>query len=306
MTDVVVGLDAGGSKLAIRIETLDGRRLVDAELVAEEWDAEPVERSVGWLLGHLGQVMPDDARIVALGLGAQGCDSPEVAAGIERGLEANGIPSVVVNDAALLVPAVGVTVGIGIIAGTGAIAVGVSSDGEPLAAGGWGWVLGDDAGAVGIVREAVKAALTAHDSGLPDDGLLETLLREFTVQTAERLARAVNDEPTIENWAPHAKAVFSAADAGSALAVGVIDRAGEHLAVLVDQLRSRGAVGDTVVAAGSVIARQPRLSSAVAERLAARHPELAFVLLDDAPVAGGIVLARRDLERRAQADAAAG
>jgi N-acetylglucosamine kinase-like BadF-type ATPase len=294
--DLIVGLDAGASKLAIRAETAAGERLLDVTIAAEGWEAEPAPEAVAWLLRHLRSVLPSP--VAALGLGAQGCDNPDVAAALVDSLAAAGIPAVVVNDAALLVPAAGATAGIGVIAGTGAIAVGATAAGEALAAGGWGWVLSDDAGAVGLVREAVKAALLAHDAGDPDDGLLRALLAAFGVPTAERLARAVNDEPTIENWAPHAPVVFAAADAGSVRAARVVEAGADHLALLVDQLRHRGAVGDVVVAAGGVITRQPRLRDAFAERLHRRHPALSFQLLRDAPVAGAVSLARRLHERR--------
>jgi N-acetylglucosamine kinase-like BadF-type ATPase len=293
MSGLLVGMDAGASKLAIRVESADGERLVDIAIAADGWEAEPADDAVAWLLRHLTSVLPAGGRIAALGLGAQGCDNPEVAAALRDTLGAAGIPAVVVNDAALLVPAAGALAGIGVIAGTGAIAVGVSATGETLAAGGWGWVLGDDAGAVGIVREAVKAALLANDAGEPDDGLLSALLATYHVTTAERLARAVNDEPTIENWAPHAPAVFAAADSGSARAERVIAAGADHLAVLVDQLLGRGAIGDIVVAAGGVIMRQPRLRDAFAQRLREQHPELSLQVLPDAPVAGAVTLARR-------------
>ena len=302
MRELVVGMDAGASKLAVRIESLDGERLVDAALAAKGWEAEPASDAVAWLLRHMESVLPEGGRVAALGLGAQGCDNPNVAEAITEAFGASGIPAVVVNDAALLVPAAGLTAGIGVIAGTGAIAVAVSFEGEALAAGGWGWVLGDDAGAVGIVREAVKAALCAHDAGEPDDGLLQALLASYGVATAERLARAVNDEPSIENWAPHARVVFGAADGGSALAARVIAAGAEHLALLVDQLRRRGAVGDVVVAAGGVIVRQPRLRAMFAELLRLQHPELSVRVLEDQPAAGAVALARRLREGQSASD----
>ena len=85
--------------------------------------------------------------------------------------------------------------------------------------------------------------LYANDSGKPDDGLLAALLRDFGVADVERLARKVNDDPTVENWAPHAPAIFAAADAGSALAVRVIADGAKALADNVAQLIERGAVG---------------------------------------------------------------
>ncbi|WP_431279551.1 hypothetical protein [Leifsonia poae] len=154
-------------------------------------------------------------------------------------------------------------------------------------------MIGDEGGAPALVREATIAALAARDEGLPDDGLLPALQQAFGVGSAPALARAVNDTPTPENWGPRAIAVFAAADAGSALAVEVVERAADQLAVLVDRLVRRGAVGNSVVVAGSVIANQPRLFAALSARVAAAHPSLDVVLLEDSPVAGGVELARR-------------
>jgi N-acetylglucosamine kinase-like BadF-type ATPase len=296
--DVLAGLDAGGSKLAIRVETLAGERVLDTVVPAAGWEANPADAAAEWLTGHLARILPPSWRVRAAGVGAQGCDSPETSAALQRALAAAGLPAVVVNDGALLVPAAGLEQGIGLVAGTGSIGIGADAAGQVLIAGGWGWVIGDEGGAPALVREATRAALTAHDSGDPDDGLLAGLLAAFGVPSAERLARAVNDEPTPENWGPRAPAVFEAADAGSALAAEVISDAGAQLAHLVGRLRARGAVGTTVVAAGGVITSQPRLADTLRARLAADQPDLELRILTEAPVAGAITLARRLLTAR--------
>jgi N-acetylglucosamine kinase-like BadF-type ATPase len=286
-------MDAGGTKLAVRVETLAGARLADAEFPAGDWSASPPEFAAAWLHKHLDLAVPAGCEVVATGIGAQGCDTRKHCAELENALADRGVEAVVVNDAALLVPAAGLADGIGVISGTGAIGVGRDAAGRTLFAGGWGWVIGDEAGSAGIVRLATIAALTAHDEGRSGDGLLEALLRAFDVEEPEALARRVNDEATAENWGPHAPAVFAAADAGSALAASVIEDAAKHLAELVRRLIARGAVGEGVVAAGSVIAGQPRLEAAFRARVRAAHPQLAVTLLEDEPVAGGVVLARR-------------
>jgi N-acetylglucosamine kinase-like BadF-type ATPase len=292
LVPIVVGMDAGGSKLGVRGETLDGSRVFDVEIAAPDWEATPFDRSAQWLLGHLERVVPFGFEVVALGVGAQGCDTEHATGALEAELLARGPRASVVNDAALLVPAAGHTSGIGVIAGTGAIAVGSSGAGDFLAAGGWGWVIGDEAGAAAIVREATKAALLADDRGEPDDGLLDALERAFSVDTAEQLARTVNDVPTAEHWGPRAPVVFAAADAGSALALGVIEGAADHLADLVTRVRRKGAIGSHVVAAGSVITGQARLFDGFRDHVAGAHPDLTVELLGDKPVAGGILLAR--------------
>jgi N-acetylglucosamine kinase-like BadF-type ATPase len=245
-------------------------------------------------------------------VGAQGCDSARIGEDLRLALAATGIAATVVNDGALLVPAAGLDAGIGIVAGTGSIAVGTGASGEVLLAGGWGWVLGDEGGAAAVVREATRVALRAHDEGQPDDGLLGALLDAFGVSAvgvdgigldgigagaAERLARLVNDEPTVENWAPRAPAVFAAASAGSGRAVAVIEAAAAELATLAGRLRARGATGTVVVAGGSVVTRQPLLARALAAALRRVDPVLELQVLETEPVAGAVVLARRMQKR---------
>lgn len=287
-------MDVGGTKAAVRATTPGGALVVDVVVSSAEWDAEPADSAAEWLTEALARALPPGASIGALAIGAQGLDNPEVAYDLEQALALRGHRRVrCVNDATLLVPAAGLDEGIGIIAGTGAIGVGVDASGTALTSGGWGWVIGDEAGGAGLVREATKAALSAYDDGEPDDGLLGALLADFGVADAERLARAVNDEPTMANWAPHAPAVFHAADHGSVLAAEVIGAGAAHLVHLVDQLRRRGAIGDVVVAAGGVITEQSRLSDGVRELLAQRHPDLRLIVLEEPPVAGARFLADR-------------
>jgi N-acetylglucosamine kinase-like BadF-type ATPase len=293
MIQVVAGLDVGGTKVAVRVETVAGRRLIELELPADDWSASPVDDAAAWLHARLLRVLPGGSELVAVGVGAQGCDTQRHCAELAAALGRIGVRAAVVNDAALLVPAAGLSCGIGVVAGTGAIGVGQDALGDTLFAGGRGWVIGDEAGSAGIVRLATIAALTAHDEGKPDDGLLATLQRAFGVGTPEALARAVNDEPTTGNWGPRAPAVFGAADAGSALAIGVIDAAADHLSTLVGRLVARGAVGADIVAAGSVIIGQPRLAKAFEDRITETHPNLSVTFLAEPPVIGAVVLARR-------------
>lgn len=292
MTGLLVGLDIGGTKTALLARTPDGSTVVEVAVRRPDWDAEPPRSAAAWIRALLDEHLPAGSTVLGLGVGAQGLDTGALATRLERALATVGLPARCRNDAALLVPAAGLRAGLGMIAGTGAIVVGEDARGELVTAGGWGAVLGDDAGAAGIVREATRAALGRHDDGLPDDGLLHALLDAFGVATAERLARTVNDVPTTEHWGPRAPAVFRAAEAGSATARAVVERASEHLVRLVDQAVRRGAVGRDVVAAGSVLTRQPTLAAMVRERLAASHPELGLTVLGVPPVVGALALAR--------------
>jgi len=293
---VLVGADAGGTKLAVRVTTVEGVVLADERYPADDWSASPVDSAAHWLLNRVRRAVPDGDDVVAVGIGAQGCDTREHCVELADAVAALGVPAVVVNDAALLVPAAGLDAGIGVIAGTGSIGVGTDADRRVLLPHRWGWVLGDERNAPAILRDPTQAALRADDRG-EADGLLSALLAHYGVASPQALARAVNDEPTTANWGHGAVAVFAAADAGSALATRVVADAAGHLAGLVGHLVRRGAVGDTVVAAGNVLLKQPRLAEHFALHLAESHPRLTVRLLDVPPVAGGVVLARRYVNR---------
>ncbi|NLR97680.1 hypothetical protein HGP17_12750 [Rhizobium sp. P38BS-XIX] len=296
MTDCLLALDIGGTKTHLVIEDTQGNRLLDTVLHSREWDAEPADEAAEWIAERIAPYVPTGARIAAMAFGAQGINRAETAHDLQRALASHGLRANIVNDAALIALAAGFPDGIGIIAGTGAIGVGVDANGAHMATGGWGCVIGDEGGAAALVREATRAALRALDEGKPDDGLLGALIRDFGVADAERLTRKVNDEPTAENWAPHCPAIFSAAASGSALAARVIDEGAQALAVLVDQLVARGAVGKNVVVAGSVIVNQAPLFDAFRRHVLEQHADLRIHKLAIPPVEGAVFLARRALE----------
>ncbi|KQU94946.1 BadF/BadG/BcrA/BcrD ATPase family protein [Devosia sp. Root105] len=293
MTALIAALDIGGTKTQLILEDLEGKRVLDVTEPSLEWDAEPEDKAAIWIAERVRRHTPEGAEIVALAFGAQGINRTETGRTLERELQALGYRTTAVNDASLIVAAAGFTRGIGVIAGTGAIAVGTNAAGEFIASGGWGWIIGDEGSAAGLVREATRTALRANDEGKVDDGLLGHLIAAFGVADAERLTRRVNDDPTVDNWAPHAPAIFAAADAGSALAQSVITEGAHALAALVDQLLSRGATGTDVVVAGSVIVNQPRLYTAFEQAVTGRHKQLKVHVLRDAPVEGAVQLARR-------------
>jgi N-acetylglucosamine kinase-like BadF-type ATPase len=297
MGDVIAALDIGATKAHLVIETRDGKRIVDAAEASLDWEAEPAGTAASWIAGRIAKKLPSGAQVAALAVGAQGINRTETARALEAALAEQGYHAVAINDGMLIVSAAGITDGIGVIAGTGAIGVGRDIAGNFLAAGGWGWVIGDEGSAAGLVREAARAALKANDEGKRDDGLLGALIRDFQVEDAERLTRRVNDDPTVENWAPHAPAIFAAADAGSALAALVIEDGARHLADLVTQLRLRGAVGKDVVVAGSVIVNQWRLLDTFRSCLSDTNPDLRVHLLRAPPVEGAVHLARKMIRR---------
>ena len=288
--DTIVGIDIGGTKTHVRLERLGGKLLHDEVFATPTWRAESNNEKARLVHSWIAKAIPTE-RVGAVALGAHGCDNDGDSERLrQRMLYLLDVPTIVVNDAQLLAAAAGLPESIELIAGTGSIAVGRTAKGDSVYAGGWGWLIGDEGGAGGLVRDAVRRLARAADDNSVGDPLEAKLLtvsgdRDLKLLTMRMMRRG---GAAFTNWAP---ALFQAADEGSLVAMAAIESGAEELVRLVKVLIARGVEPRTVVTAGSVIVNQPRLSEAVRARLS-HDCGLDLVILDTAPVNGAIQLAR--------------
>jgi len=289
------GIDIGGTKTHIVVTDDASAGRSEVVVPSADWRTglgDPAADARG-LTRLLTERFGPGIHTTALAIGAHGCENTQQCHDLERALRPylDG-PVLVVNDSELIPPAMGARHAIGVVAGTGSIATARDADGELVTAGGWGWRLGDEGSAPGLVREATRAVLDGRDRGEPLDALGSRLLAAFSAQNGDELALAVTETGSAEALGRRAPEVFAAADEGSALAADVIRDAGAHLARLVDRLLRRGVRAEAVVAGGSVIEHQPLLQRAFASALADVRPGLPLSILDRPPVEGAVALAR--------------
>lgn len=288
----VVGVDIGATKTHLALAR-DGAAPRERILATTLWRVRRHEADARTLLSLIQELAAVD-RVAALAVGAHGCDSAAECLALQTELDALArLPLVVVNDAELLAPAAGFHHGIGVVAGTGSIAVARLADRTMLVAGGWGWVLGDEGGAVGLVREAVRAARGTLDSGRNDDVLIPLLKRSLGTDDPTQFGRALAQAADAARIGAHVEAVFAAVEAGSTLAERVVREGGRALARLARQLIGRGATGGHVVAGGGVITRQALLADSFSEALRADLPDWRATILRTPPVQGALALARQ-------------
>jgi glucosamine kinase len=302
----IAGIDIGGTKTRIMLAR-GGNAVADRTLSTDSWRIREVETDAKALSGRLAALCADEGLdagdLGALVVGSHGCDTDEQCRAFQASL-ARHLPGRVrvVNDAELMGPAAGFFGGISVVAGTGSIAVARSPEGRMLAAGGWGWILGDEGSAPALVRDAAKAIRGAIDAGDGADPLTEALMSELGTDDPTMLGRLLNDTRSAVIWGRYANAVFAAADAGSRLAQQVITEGGAALAALVGVLIKRGADAASVVAGGGVIVEQPRLMAAFTAAMKDISPDSTVVLLREPPVMGALALAERALRRSATID----
>lgn len=298
MTACRIGMDVGGSKIQLCIESPDGRLLYDRQWPTGPWSGEPYPRKAARMAELIAlacqQTGPGLAGQppVSVGIGAHGCDTPEECATMTKLMSdlLPGTACAVVNDAALVALSAGEQAA-GLIAGTGSVAVARDADGRWLQTGGWGWVVGDEGGASGLVRVAIGAVLLDWDRGRQDDPLALTLVNAFGVKHLLDLPSQLLRAPA-SDWSRHAPLIFDSLNRDSQLARQVIDAAVTSLTSIILRLRERGAVFNRVIAAGSVIRHQPILFDLLAKALIRHDETLTLSLLHSAPVTGALALAR--------------
>ncbi|MET0430375.1 MAG: BadF/BadG/BcrA/BcrD ATPase family protein [Microvirga sp.] len=265
-----IGIDIGGTKTHLRAYDGSGSHR-DLILPTAEWRLREWQPDAAALVS-VAKRFAAGAAIARMAVGAHGCDDESECAAFESALAAHApFPVKVVNDAELLPAALGLTHQIGLVAGTGSIAVCRDRGGRMLVAGGWGWIIGDDGSASGLVREAARAvALHLDYGGASDDPLVRLLFEALAIPSAARIGSAVARQGGAAGLGSHARIVFEAAEQGSLIAGQVIREGARELADLVARLRHTGSDATTVVAGGSVIASQPLLANAFIDQVAQR------------------------------------
>lgn len=182
-----------------------------------------------------------------------------------------------------------------VIAGTGSIAYGCSSEGFARV-GGWGPLLGDEGSGYDLGRRALQTAARMADGRMAEDpAFLSAILRFYGVETPHKLISAVNGSDSREKIAASAKAVCALADGGNATADKLLKECARELALLINTIRQKsGGEGWPVVLSGG-------LSGAMLPRLRALiDADLRCLTVPPAVSAAAIALHRAGLQDAAQ------
>ncbi|WP_217144527.1 N-acetylglucosamine kinase [Streptomyces sp. AC627_RSS907] len=214
---------------------------------------EAVRAAVGPLLQQAG-----GGRLGTVLVGAAGAASAPAAA---RSLVTALLEDLPTHEAAVTSDAVtahagalGGRAGVVLAIGTGAVAVGIGTDGSYARVDGWGPQLGDDGSGAWIGTAGLRAALRAHDGRGPATMLLSAAVDRFgdPDRLPLTLGRDGNPARTAASFAPE---VARSADAGDAVASSIVQDAA-------------AALGETVLAAVRRIAGDATLPVTITGGLA--------------------------------------
>jgi len=281
---LVLGIDAGGTKVHAMVRRVGGD-IVDQHIVeGAGWNSASFAERAD-LVSTLAQRWPG---VSAIGLGAHGCDSDADCLRLQGEITARvTLPVRVVNDAVLFGYAMGAPHAVNVVLGTGSIVVTRPGQSPASYWGGWGWLVGDDGSAWGIVRTAVRALTLAPDH---DNDPLTALLRERTGmgdlrQIVDLMQRS---EPSV--WASWAECVFLAQTRGSASAKVALKAGVRHTRTLIEQAVLHHPGASAVVLGGGVVQHQAEYAARLRE--AVRDcVSIEVATLTRAPVLGAVHLA---------------
>jgi N-acetylglucosamine kinase-like BadF-type ATPase len=249
----VLGIDGGGSKTVCVLMDETGQILGRGESGPSNYQTVGIETAGNSIGNAIAQAVSQETRFIqetgflevsAICLGLAGVGRPEditIVEGLAQQLQARAdLPVrwavqtagvVICNDCIIaLAGGVGKPVGIVAIAGTGSIAYGQNRLGERKRAGGWGYILGDEGGGYDIALRGLRAAVRSFDGRLGATVLTDLIVRHLGLKSAEDLVEVVYRR----GWGAReiaglAPLVGEAADAGDAVASGIIDSAAEEL-----------------------------------------------------------------------------
>jgi N-acetylglucosamine kinase-like BadF-type ATPase len=250
---------------------------------------------------HEAGLTPEPVQAICLGLA--GFDRPD-----DRKLlgdwaeQANWAHQVLlVNDGDLVIAA-GTREGwgIGVISGTGSIAVGRTQDGRTARAGGWGHLIGDEGSAYRFVLDALRVVARrtdGRDSRPPrEDPFAERICATLGVTHASQIVTTIySPEFTRARIASLAPEILAACALAPEIGTTLVNSAGAALAETV--AAAARALGWTsgslpLAMAGGFLLATNTLQQAMIERLTIDGYQLEVTAVTD-PVRGAVILAER-------------
>ncbi|MET0872408.1 MAG: BadF/BadG/BcrA/BcrD ATPase family protein [Paeniglutamicibacter terrestris] len=252
----LVGLDIGGTKThAMRWS--GETKLAEAKSGSanvQNVSVETAKANIAEVFAALGAGHID--RVVA---GAGGIDT-ESDAEFLRSMIASHAPGaeiLVVHDTRLILAAGHASTGMAVILGTGSAAWGVNAEGKEGRAGGWGYLLGDEASGYWMGREAVRHTLREFNRGQVPGELGRRVLDANNVESPDELIALFHGDTDRRYWAQQSPLVFEALQAGDSDSAVIVGEAVRHVCRMLGDLSALLETNGPVIIGGGVGTHQP-------------------------------------------------
>lgn len=304
MSEIVIGVDGGGSKTRVMVGTAEGEVLATLDGPKSAVTPGQAARSAD-VIGELvtralaeialpGAVLP---RVLYCGVAGTGREEERKA--LRAALDAKELAEEVVIDSDGLIAmydALDDRAGILLVVGTGSVAYARSPGGEIVRCGGWGPAFGDEGSGGWIGRRALSIVAASSDGREPPTALLFPILASTGCEDIQDLIpwAAAADARAYATLAP---VVFSTAAAGDPRANALVTLAAEelvlHVRALARQLFTDERAAVTVALSGGLMERGSPLRKRLEQRLKSAVPGAQLRSEEVLPVRGALRAAAR-------------
>jgi N-acetylglucosamine kinase-like BadF-type ATPase len=303
MSDLVIGVDGGGTKTAAWLapladdgsDTVLGRGLAgpgNPRSVGFEAAQVNIDAAIAAAFADAG-LLRTTAAAACLGLAGAGRadEQQRIAAWAQERSIAAKIK--VTTDADLVLGTEKSC--IALIAGTGSLCLGRNQAGETARCGGWGYLMGDEGSSHAIAVAGLRAAVRAADGRGPETDLLPSLMHRLSASTSQELIAKVHaPEMTRERLAELAAVVFdfqSTDPVANRIVADAADNLAELVAVVARRLRLP-TQGYTLAMSGGLLLNALNYVGEVTGRLLPIAPLPERWVVVPHPVDGAVQLAR--------------
>jgi len=180
------GIDGGGTKTAICATSRDATKVLSKITSSASWREYGIDAVIGNIKEVIYSLMPsEDAQIggIAMGLPCFG-ESTDGDRELTKAaqLAFPDIPLYLTNDVEVgWAGALGLSPGINVVAGTGAIAYGKNEQGKTARCGGWSEFFGDEGSCFWIGRKVMELFSKQSDGRMAKDRLYDIVRDEFSL-----------------------------------------------------------------------------------------------------------------------------
>lgn len=306
---LILGVDGGGTKTAACLAQVgaDGEETILGQGQAGSSNVKAVgaDKALANLLEAIEQAwsvanLPRDCAAVAV-FGLSGAGRPETQQLVHNWAREKNIAAQVrvVHDALpVLVAGTPAGQGVALIAGTGAVAFAADQQNNTAVTGGWGYWFGDEGSAFWLGQAAARAVSQATDGRSAPTLLREAIFNRLTITEPRDLLTALSREGDVRTaLAGLADLVSECAEAGDAVAQGILAQAAEQLAELVISASQQLKLGNEfpLALAGGVACGSSLLRDGLIKKLNSRRVFPLMVTIVTKPVLGCVRLAAKVL-----------
>jgi len=240
------GVDGGGTKTAVCAASYNGLEVFGTVTGSAAWREYGIDTVIGNIKKEIESLVPnEDVQISGIAMGLP-CFGESIDGDRELTEAAEtafpDTPLYLANDVEVgWAGALGLSSGINIVAGTGAIAFGKDEHGKMARCGGWSEFFGDEGSAYWMGRKVMELFSKQSDGRMPKDSLYDIIRSEFSLKDDFEFIDIIHND-----YIPHRDTVASlqmlakkAALEGSDSAKSLYSEAANELAMCVKAIYNK-------------------------------------------------------------------